>query len=92
VKLVERIEREQTELHASGQVEFAIAPVYEQEQPKIEKDAAGNPLPLKNPQYKDYVVTGTFNPITGKFQKDDSTSHFASKGIPSDRDERMLNY
>jgi len=45
---------------------------------------------LKNPKFQDYAVKGTFNSQTGKFQKDEGGTHFEQKGIPHDRDARMM--
>jgi len=41
---------------------------------------------------EDYKIVGSFNPLSGKFQKEDGLSHFSSKGLPSDRDMRMMSH
>lgn len=80
IKLVERIEKEHEESLRRG-VEIPAVNYSTEETSQASTDA---------PKYETYVVTGGFNPITGKFQKDDSSSHFASKGLPADRDSRMM--
>jgi len=82
IKLVERIEKEHEEsLRRGVEVPAANYSSEETSQTSTSIDA---------PKYETYVVTGGFNPLTGKFQKDDSSSHFASKGLPADRDTRMM--
>jgi hypothetical protein len=79
-KLIERIEKEQDEIQRKGLVEVPL-PTYYDEPPPPPK------------QFEEYVVTGTFNPLTGRFQKDDTNSYFAARGIASDKDLRMMgNY
>jgi len=81
IKLVERIEREHDESARRAEIPAPNAN-------SSNTDEGSTPSePIK---YETYVVTGGFNPITGRFQKDDSSSYFASKGLPSDRDSRMM--
>jgi len=40
----------------------------------------------------DYTVVGSFSSLSGKFQARDTDSHFASKGLPSDRALRMMSH
>jgi len=41
-------------------------------------------------KYEDYVISGSFNVVTGKFQRQDSSSYFQSKNLPEDRAGRQL--
>jgi len=58
----------------------------------VKQQEGGNKgLPPINPvDYKEYAVQGGFNPLSGKFQAQDAGAYFTSKGIPSDRDQRMM--
>ncbi len=42
--------------------------------------------------YQDYTVFGTFNPITGKFQSVDNPTYYGLKGLPADKDQRMMGH
>jgi len=88
-KILEKIEKEQQEDHHRGIVpsfyEPPMVPNYsEQELPPQ--------LPGVKMDNRAYSVSGNFNPTTGKFQKEDNTSHFASKGLSMDRESRMMSH
>jgi hypothetical protein len=78
VKLAERIEKEQEELITKGQIEV---PVFEPPKEDTAED-----------QYDEYTVVGGFNPLSGKFQKDDNAAYYGSKGLPADREQRMMSH
>lgn len=63
-----------------GQVEVPVMP---SEQKSDDQQDGG---------YEDYSVVGTFNPLTGKFQKEDGASYFEAKGLAVDRDRRMVEH
>jgi len=88
-KLIERIEKEQEKLLMTGHVEIPLVPTYyEEPQPEL---SLPHPPPLQIPDFHEYSVAGGFNPLNGKFQKDDSAAYFTNKGIPSDKDFRMMS-
>jgi len=81
-KLIERIEKEHEELVKQGHIEVPMVPtVYEPEDE--------NQAPTKVPKFEEYKVKGTFNVKTGKYQ---SENYFEAKGLPVDRDARMLSH
>jgi len=41
-------------------------------------------------EYEDYVISGSFNVVSGKFQRQDSSTYFQSKNLPEDRAGRQL--
>jgi len=82
IKLVERIEREHEESLRRAEIPAPNANSSNSDDPSS--------TPSEPTKYETYVVTGGFNPITGRFQKDDSNAYYASKGLPSDRDTRMM--
>jgi len=86
IRLVERIEKEQEEQVKQGNIEVPMVPTYYE--PNKDEE---HPVPLKNPKFQDYAVKGTFNITTGKFQKEDS-SFLEQKGVPTDRDSRLLHH
>eukprot|EP01114_Cavostelium_apophysatum_P005015 TRINITY_DN1554_c0_g1_i1.p1 TRINITY_DN1554_c0_g1~~TRINITY_DN1554_c0_g1_i1.p1 ORF type:complete len:231 (+),score=75.55 TRINITY_DN1554_c0_g1_i1:94-786(+) len=75
-KLIQRVEKEQEKSFQAGHIEVPMVPV--------------NYEPRAN--YQDYTVTGGFNPVTGKFQNQDGNAYFTSRGIPSDKDYRMMSH
>jgi len=85
IRLIERIEKEQEEQVKQGHIEVPMVPTYYE--PNKDEE---HPAPLKNPKYQDYAVKGTFNSLTGKFQKEEGGTYFEQKGIPGDRDARMM--
>jgi len=87
-KLVERIEKEQDEQMRRGHLEVPMVPAYYEE-------PTGSDDPQKEEggsKYHDYTVTGGFNPQSGKFQKDDASAYFTNKGVPADKDFRMMSH